>query len=81
MTNSNTFGFRSNRGEKYFWRRIVTVFLEKMMLCGPDDIESQLVCQNSLVYRFMKGTVFSILVPWLWDLDFIKNSKFHSKTL
>ena len=77
VTDANVLGALAHGGEKYFGRRGVRVFFEKMMLGGPDVIVSALVGQYGLFERILKQRVFGIAGPRPRELVFVETAKFH----
>jgi hypothetical protein len=53
------------------------IFLEEMMLDGPERMETHLVAEDRLIDRVLVGQVLAVFVPWARDRDLVEHGEFH----
>jgi hypothetical protein len=77
VTQTDFLGSLRAGGEKYFRRREVGIFLQKMMLNIPGMFDTQPVRQFNLIQGLHEQPVFIAAVPGPGNLMLVKYAEFH----
>jgi hypothetical protein len=65
--------------QKYFRRRAVGIFLEKMMLNHPGVVNAQSIRQFYLIEGVLEQLLFRTHFPGAGQLQLIENAEFHGR--
>src|SRR6266851_9525795 len=74
-------GAPSGSGEEHFGGGVVRIFLEEMVLVGPDVVEAKTVGDLHLGQRMLDHPVLGLGIPRAWQLQLVDQAELHGMCL